>query len=141
MRRQVILKVLVMAGCFIKAGSAIADGAVAVGISPKGGYAIGIAINKPDEESARQSALDLCRKSKDAPVTATSRCEVLDTFRNKCVASAIDPGAGTPGEGWAIAETQRAADVEAMKRCKSTAGPTRQSFCKVTDRRCDGTAH
>jgi hypothetical protein len=129
---------------------AIADGAIAVGVAPGGasnGYATGYGYNKPDTESARAQALGNCQKSyvASAPTSqvtsnATDRCEIVITFRNKCAAGALDPKNGTPGVGWAIGDTQKDADDEAMARCRNTAGPDRRDFCKVADRYCDGTA-
>jgi hypothetical protein len=141
---HMILNALVVAGCLIKAGSAVADGAIATGVAPGGvihGYAVGFGFNTPDEKSARDMALDGCKKSRGANDKSKSQCQVVSTYRNKCGASAIDPKDGTPGVGWGIGDTQAAADAEALTKCRSTAGPARQSFCVVTDRHCDGTAH
>jgi hypothetical protein len=143
MRRHMMLNALVLAGCLITTGAAVADGAVAVGVAPGGvieGYAIGFGFNAADEKTARDMALDGCKKSRNAAAKAVAQCEVVGTFRNQCVANAIDPKDGTPGVGWATADTQDAADADAMKKCRDTAGPTRQSFCVVEDRHCDGTA-
>ncbi len=143
MRRQMILSALVLGGCIIKAGSGVADGAVAIGIAPGGvirGYAAGSSQNLPNEDEARRGAIRACRKSYSSSAAAQERCEVVSTFRNKCVSFAVDPENGTPGAGWAVAETQVDADAEALNRCRSTAGTARQSFCVVTDRHCDGTA-
>jgi hypothetical protein len=145
-----MLSALIAAVCLAQAGSSLADGAIAIGIAPGGvtkGYATGYSINEPNEEAARKAAVNLCRKShaegnvdEIVTSTATSRCQVVETFRNKCWSNALDPKAGTPGVGWALADTQEAADAEALKKCRNTAGPARQSFCIVGDRKCDGTA-
>lgn len=120
-----------------------AEGAVAIGIAPGGitqGYAIGYGINQNTLDLARQQALDGCRKSTNTTSAATARCEVVATFRDQCVASAIDPKGGTPGAGWAVGDTQKAADDKALSRCRNTAGADRRAFCKIEDRRCDGDA-
>jgi len=118
-----------------------AESAVAVGIVPGGvaqGYAIGFGLNYKTMDLARQSALDACHNSTGG--AAKERCEVVATFHNQCVASAIDPKAGTPGAGWAIGDTQKAADDEALSRCRNTAGADRIAFCKIEDQLCDGDA-
>jgi hypothetical protein len=71
---------------------------------------------------------------------ARARCKVISTFSNKCAAMALDPKDGTPGAGWALADTQKQADDEALARCRSTAGANRSDFCKIDNRKCDGTA-
>jgi hypothetical protein len=55
------------------------------------------------------------------------------------VAGALDPKNGTPGAGWALGDTQKQADDEALARCRNTAGD-RRDFCKVINQLCDGTA-
>ncbi len=120
-----------------------AEGAVAVGIAPGGvaqGYAIGYGMNQKTVDLARRQALAGCRKSRDSNSAATGRCKVVTTFHNQCVSSAIDPKAGTPGAGWAVGDTQKAADGEALSRCRNTAGADRRAFCEVADRHCDGDA-
>jgi len=101
-------------------------------------YAIGFGLNYKTMDLARQSALDACHNSTGG--AAKERCEVVATFHNQCVASAIDPKAGTPGAGWAIGDTQKAADDEALSRCRNTAGADRIAFCKIEDQLCDGDA-
>jgi hypothetical protein len=77
---------------------------------------------------------------KNSNADARGHCESVVTFRNKCVASAIDPKSQTPGAGWGVGESQKAADSQALAKCKATAGEDRADFCKVTDRDCDGNA-
>jgi len=122
-------------------GMAAAEGAMAVGIAHGGvarGYATGFAVNQPSVKVARSSAVEQCRKAKSANANARSGCEVVVTFRNKCVASAVDPKSGTPGAGWRIGESQKTADSQALARCRATAGADRAEFCEITDRFCDG---
>jgi hypothetical protein len=122
-------------------GIAKAEGAMAVGIARGGaakGYATGFAINQPSVKAARSSAVEQCRKTKSSNSDAKSGCEVVVTFRNKCVASAVDPKSGTPGAGWGIGQSQGAADSQALARCRAKAGTDRAEFCEVTDRFCDG---
>jgi hypothetical protein len=122
-------------------GLAGAEGAMAVGIARGGvakGYATGFAINQPTVKAARSNAVEQCRKTKSSNADAKSGCEAVVTFRNKCVASAVDPKNGTPGAGWGIGESQKTADSQALARCRTTAGSDRAEFCEITDRYCDG---
>jgi hypothetical protein len=122
-------------------GRARAEGALAVGIARGGiakGYATGFAINQPNVKAARSNAVEQCKRTKSSNADAKSGCEVVITFHNKCVASAVDPQDGTPGAGWGIGITQQAADSQALARCRAKAGADRAEFCEVTDRYCDG---
>ncbi|HTS42390.1 MAG TPA: DUF4189 domain-containing protein [Xanthobacteraceae bacterium] len=145
-----ILIVLMILVAPLVTNQAIAAGAVAVGIAPGGvsrGYASGYAVNQPNTDAAKTTALAECKKLRNnvsgtAPGSGTAAakamCEVVGTFANKCYAESLDPMDGTPGVGWAIADTQQQADDEALARCRSTAGTDRRAFCKVTLRACDG---
>jgi len=118
-----------------------AEGAMAVGIARGGiakGYATGFAINQPSVKAARSNAVEQCRRMKNSNADARSGCEVVVTFRNKCVASAVDPQTGTPGAGWGLGGSQQSADSQALARCRAKAGTERAEFCEVTDRFCDG---
>jgi hypothetical protein len=122
----------------------IADGAIAIGIpgSIVKGFAGGHSLNAADMASARDGAVNGCRKSTGASDAAKSACAVVASFRDECYAIALDPKDGTPGAGWAIAETQALADQEAVQQCRNTSSPDRQKFCEVpgTNHGCDGTA-
>ncbi len=118
-----------------------AEGALAVGLPAdvaKEGVAMGWVINSANEGAARAKALEFCLDFKEAPASTRALCKVVQTFRNECVAIALDPEAGTPGVGWAIAASVQTAEQEAMSACLATAGRDRQKFCKVTVSRCDG---
>jgi Domain of unknown function (DUF4189) len=122
-------------------GLAEAEGAMAVGIARGGiakGYATGFAINQPSVKAARSNAVEQCKRMKNSNADARSGCEVVVTFHNKCVASAVDPQSGTPGAGWGIGGSQQLADSQALARCRAKAGTERAEFCEVTDRFCDG---
>jgi hypothetical protein len=124
-------------------GLAGAEGAMAVGIARGGiakGYATGFAVNQPSVKAARSNAVEQCRRTKSSNADAKSGCEVVVTFHNKCVASAVDPQSGTPGAGWGIGGSQQSADSQALARCRAKAGAERAEFCEVTDRDCDGDA-
>jgi len=124
-------------------GLAGAEGAMAVGIARGGiakGYATGFAVNQPTVKAARSNAVEQCRRTKSSNADAKSGCEVVVTFHNKCVASAVDPQSGTPGAGWGLGGSQQSADSQALARCRVKAGAERAEFCEVTDRDCDGDA-
>jgi Domain of unknown function (DUF4189) len=132
---------LAIVTAFIWPSLAQAEGAMAVGIARGGiakGYATGFAINQPTTKAARSNAVEQCRRMKNSNADARSGCEVVVTFRNKCVASAIDPESGTPGAGWGLGASQQSADSQALARCRAKAGASRVEFCQVTDRFCDG---
>jgi uncharacterized protein DUF4189 len=131
---------LLLAAVAVAPKMARAAGALAEGIAPGGaqhGYAVGITVNAPDENTAKELALRKCRNEGNA--AAQNRCQVVKTFTDQCATSVEDPKAGTPGIGWAVAGSQQAADAEAITRCKSTAGPQRQAFCTSIFHLCDGT--
>jgi len=120
---------------------AMADGAIAIGLPAnvaKDGVAIGTSWNYANPEGAQARALEECRSFGDAPPDTRKLCKVVRTFKGACVAVAIDPEAGTPGVGWAVAPSKSGAEANAMQKCKNTAGRTRQGFCKVTVTNCDG---
>jgi len=132
---------LALAAALALPGLARAEGAMAVGIARGGvakGYATGFAVNQPSVKAARANAVEQCRRTKSSNADAKSGCEVVVTFRNKCVASAVDPQSGTPGAGWGIGASQQSADSQALARCRAKAGAERAEFCEVTDRICDG---
>jgi hypothetical protein len=133
--------VLAISFAIAASGLAKAEGALAVGIARGGiakGYATGFAINQPTVKAARNNAVEQCKRTKSSNADAKSGCEVVVTFHNKCVASAVDPQDGTPGAGWGIGSTQDSADSQALARCRAKAGAERAEFCEVTDRYCDG---
>jgi Domain of unknown function (DUF4189) len=123
----------------------IAAGAIAIGIPPGGvvkGFAGGHSLNAADMPSAREGAVNGCHKSTGASDAAQKACSVVATFKDECYAIALDPKDGTPGAGWAVAETQALADAQAVQQCRNTSPPDRQKFCEVpsTNHGCDGTA-
>jgi len=137
------LGALAIAAAVAWPGLAGAEGAMAVGIARGGiakGYATGFAVNQPTVKAARSNAVEQCRRTKSSNADAKSGCEVVVTFRNKCVASAVDPQSGTPGAGWGLGGSQQSADSQALARCRVKAGTERAEFCEVTDRDCDGDA-
>src|ERR1700744_674293 len=120
---------------------AAADGARPVGVPKdvaKQGFAYAYSTDKPDSNAARAEALDTCRKPGDnKSETARGLCSVVGTFTKQCVAVAMDPASGTPGVGWAIAYSLKAAESAAIAQCRATAGADRRSYCKVDHSRCE----
>lgn len=149
MRKLPALAALTILVAPLATGQAIGAGAVAIGIAPGGtaqGYASGYEVNDPDINTAKEDALAQCKKpqsnvsgtaANSGTLAAQAKCEVVATFVNKCYAQALDPKDGTPGAGWAVADTQQEADNQAMAMCRSTAGADRAAFCKVFSRACD----
>lgn len=120
---------------------ACADGAIAIGLPSniaKQGVAVGTSWNYDDADGAHARALKECLGFMDAPPDTRKLCEVVKTFTHECIAVAIDPKAGTPGFGWAVAPVESGAEKAAMKNCKDTAGRDRQKYCVVTVKHCDG---
>jgi hypothetical protein len=148
-----VLSLFVFAAILLTNDQANAAGALAEGIAPGGvvkGYGYGIHVNGADADTARTAALAACQKppkqlASGAPpdaaqAKARAQCAVVSSFSNKCVAVALDPKDGTPGAGWAVGDTQKQADDEAVARCRNTAGTNRRDFCKIISQLCDGTA-
>jgi Domain of unknown function (DUF4189) len=131
---------LALAATLLMPHPSAADAAVAVGVPPdvsKSGYAYGRNINNSSMEEAKERALYNCHTAKDASEDARRLCIVVMTFRDQCVSVALDPQAGTPGAGWAVAPTKEAAESQAMAQCIATAGPNRRDSCKTSDSACD----
>ncbi len=138
--RGAIVAVALVWGMLLVPSPATADGALAVGVPPdvgKDGFAYGRNINSPSEETARQKALELCSTAKESTDTARRLCTVVMSFHRQCVSVAMDPKAGTPGVGWAVAPTREAAEQQALSNCMATAGPDRRQFCVKSDSACD----
>jgi hypothetical protein len=124
-------------------GTAFGEGAIAIAAPAdvaKDGYSSGISYNYETVSAAEDRALKECRESRDSSPNTRKLCKLVRTFRNQCVAVALDPQAGTPGAGWAIAATRDLAARDALRACEDTAGRNRQGKCVVTADGCDGTA-
>jgi hypothetical protein len=132
---------LLAAAVLLRPTAGHADAALAIGVPPdvaRQGLAVGYALNFPSKEAAQAEALKRCREFRDAPEATRSLCRIVENFRNRCIAIAMDPDAGTTGVGWAVDREQVLAEEFAMERCIETAGKRRRSFCRVTFTRCDG---
>jgi len=133
---------LVCGGVFGPSQS-LAAGALAIGLPPdvaKGGFTYGYSNNNDNADNADSKALNACRTTKDAANDPKLRslCKVIMDYSDVCVAVSMDPAAGTPGVGWAIAADLRSAEALALKRCEATAGPARRAACVVDHSGCDG---
>jgi hypothetical protein len=125
--------------------TSFAAGALAVALPPdvaKGGFSYGYANDKADDETAAARALELCRTTKDASNDPKLRslCKVIMNYSDKCVAVAMDPAAGTPGVGWAVAVDKHSAEHDALIKCEATAGQGRAAACEISHSDCDGSA-
>ena len=131
--------VVLLATLVLQPHAGNADGALAVGLPgdvAKQGVAIGYALNYNAKEAAQAEALKRCREFADAPQPTRDLCKIVENFRDRCMAIALDPETGTTGLGWAVAKKQDAAEELAMEKCADTAGK-RRGFCRVTFTRCD----
>jgi hypothetical protein len=120
-----------------------AAGALAVGVAPGGaqnGFAYGVTRGQATNASAGEHALTACKNAKESNAAAQSRCALIGKYSNQCAVIAMDPKAGTPGVGWAIAADSAAAAHQALASCEATAGPGRAGTCTVSGTRCDGSA-
>jgi hypothetical protein len=134
-----------LAGSLAMPDIAWADGAIAIG-QPQDIAAEGVSsfiyADASTMESAKAEALVGCKTKTPASSASKALCKVVATFKNQCAAEAYDPKDGTPGFGWAIANTSQEAKRIALANCRDTAGPDRQDACIVPDTgtQCDGSA-
>jgi hypothetical protein len=138
---HVIAVLVLLAGVVLRPDPGRADAALAIGLPQdvaKQGLAMGYALNYASREAAQAEALKRCREFRDAPDATRSLCRIVENFRDRCVAVALDPDAGTSGLGWAVDKKQELAEEIAMERCVDAAGQRRREFCRVTLTRCDG---
>jgi hypothetical protein len=124
-------------------GPAAADGALAVGAPAdvaEEGYAYGFGVNVASTEASAKAMRDCTRRSQGVDPRAQRLCKIVQTFRDKCFAVAMDPKDATPGAGWAVADDKATAGRNALAKCMETAGADRRNFCEVTHTDCDGAA-
>jgi hypothetical protein len=118
-----------------------ADAALAVGLPAdvsRNGLAMGWTFNYANKEAAQAEALKRCRGFRDAPQATRDLCKIVESFRDSCMAIALDPDYGTTGIGWNVQKNQEWAEDAAMDKCMETSQQKRRSFCRVTVTRCDG---
>ena len=143
--QKLFLATILSGSVMIQSSPGVAAGALAVGLPPdvvKGGFTYGYTNDKATTDEAQSTALEQCRTSRDAKANSKLRsyCKITFTYSNQCVAVAMDPAAGTPGVGWAVANDLRSAESQALAKCEETAGPARRAACKIDHSFCDGTA-
>lgn len=135
---------MLLSGAMLWGKPGAAEGALAIGLPTnvaKDGFAYAYHVGKQPTDEVRAIALKSCREpSPVKSAKARALCAVVASFHEQCVAVAEDPQAGTPGVGWAIADTLRKAEAEALAKCEATAGPGRRAACIVDHSQCDGTA-
>jgi hypothetical protein len=141
----VFLVLSLFCGGALGPSQSMAAGALAVGLPPdvaKGGFTYGYSNNNDDANHAEYKALNACRTTKDAAkdVNLRSLCRVIKDYSDQCIAVAMDPAAGTPGVGWAVANDLMTAERQALGKCEDTAGPDRRASCVVDHSSCDGSA-
>lgn len=120
-----------------------AAGAVAIGEPAdvvKDGYAAGISYQYKTRGEADDRAMTECQAVHQAPEATRKLCKVMQTFENQCAVIALDPENGTPGAGWAVADTLAGARAAAIERCMQTSPEARKKECRVTAEGCDGKA-
>ncbi len=144
MRDRIILGAMALAAILAQVDHCVAAGAVAVGVPSdvaKQGVSVGTVTNYKTMDEAKSKAVANCKLTGSA--ISKALCKVVVTFQNKCVATTIDPRVGTPGYGWAIADTSQAASKKAMANCRDSDGPALKSGCQLGGTHpilCDGSA-
>lgn len=139
--RPLLAGALALAAGLVAAGAARADAALAVGQPAdvaKQGVAVGWAVDYLVRTEAEKEALARCRTFKDAVAAAREACRIVETFRDTCLAVALDPERGTTGIGWGVHKNADWAEDAAMEKCESTSAPARRASCRVALTRCDG---
>ena len=135
-----LFALIVLAATVLRPDTGNADAALAVGLPAdvaKQGIAMGYALNYASKEAAQAEALKRCRAFRDAPQATRDICKIVENFRDRCMAIALDPDTGTTGLGWSVSKKQELAEEIAMERCVDTAGKKRRDFCRITFTRCD----
>jgi len=97
----------------------------------KNGVAAGDTFNSPSRDAAEADALKTCHNSTGGSADSRAVCKVIAHFDKQCLAVSDDPKAGTPGYGWAVADTATAANNQALQHCRDTAGADRAAYCEI----------
>jgi hypothetical protein len=135
------LTVLAVAVLLPPAAPARAEAALAVGQpadAGKQGVALGWAVDYPSKAAAEAEALTRCRSFGEAPQATRDLCRIVESFRDVCLAVALDPDRGTTGVGWGVHKNRDWAEDAAMEKCTETSTPKRREACEVKLIRCDG---
>lgn len=137
MKRVALAVFLLLLGAL----AARAEGALAIGLPgdvEADGISYGWSYNYEGEADARERALDECKTAEEAPRETRELCRIVKTFRDLCVAVAIDPREDTPGHGWALARTQEDADRDAVAACERASRDANKGHCRLIGGGCDG---
>ncbi len=138
------LRLIAVASCCLLAPAipqtTVAKSAFAAGIPDdvaSQGVALGTGYNYSTRDGAEERALQECRSQQDAPQSTRDLCKIVDHFDSRCLSISLDPKAGTPGFGWAVADTEDAANDQALTLCRQSAGADRAPYCVVSLSQCD----
>jgi hypothetical protein len=132
---------LLLAVAMRHAAPAHADASLAVGQPgdvAKQGVAVGWAVDYASRAEAEKEALARCRAFGDASQATRDLCRIVESFRDTCLAVALDPDRGTTGVGWGVHKNREWAEDAAMEKCAETSTPKRRESCQVSLVRCDG---
>ena len=144
MQRKILAGAMALVAAMAGASACRAEGALALGLPgdvAKDGIAIFIFVRAGSFQEAKEKALAGCKGLPKSSETSKALCKIVATFKNQCGVSAIDPENGTPGFGWAIADSSAEAKRQALDNCRDTAGPSRQDACVADRSWCDGSAN
>ena len=139
-RNFTALSVSLLAASLLLATPVKAASAFAAGIPDDiatSGVAVGAGYNYDTRELAEENAMDQCHKQMSATAEVRGMCKIVDHFDHRCLVVAMDPKDGTPGFGWAIADTADSAHDQALNFCRQTAGNDRGPYCVVSFTDCD----
>lgn len=139
--RFALTAVVLLSTAMHGAGVALAEAALAVGQPAdvaKQGLAAGWAVDYASKAAAEAEALARCRAFASAPQATRDLCRVVESFKDTCLAVAVDPDPGTPGVGWGLHKNREWAEDTAMDKCAETSFPKRRESCRVAVTRCDG---
>ncbi len=139
--RLALIGAILLAGALLGIGGARADAALVVshvGDVARQGLAMGWAVDYASKEAAEKEALARCRAFADAPQATRDACRVVESFRDRCLAVALDSEPGTTGVGWEVHKNRDWAEEGAMEKCAESSSPKRRTSCRVALIRCDG---
>jgi len=126
--RKLRLAAALVAFCF--ASPASGEGALAVAI-PDGGlranFAFGRAIGG---NNSAERAMRICIEQAEKRGMPASQCKIVVSFRDACIALALD--SVDRWAGWAVAESADQAATEALKKCAEGG-----RNCKTHSSECD----
>jgi Domain of unknown function (DUF4189) len=113
---------------------AVADGALVVGVPANGlraGFAYSETTNADTPTKAIEDSIAGCREGATKQNLDGSLCKLVESFKDKCVAIAMD--ATNKWAGWAVLPRKDAAEKAALANCRKGG-----SACKIYESACDG---